>query len=230
MPSDIVTHLQATCSQWLLGVHAYRGQDTVFVKREGLLDVARRVRDDAALRFDFLMDLTAVDYLKFGRSQHSAPRLATPSPLPYYMEPKGTPERWERLVPFQRLPPIDSAQRGGDAPAEPKGQAPAQHVGTALVSSDEYRFEVVYHFFSLARAARLRMNVPLSAADPVVDSLTGLWESANWFEREVWDLFGIRFTGHPNLKRILLYESFQGHPLRKDYPVRKRQPLIGPTN
>jgi NADH-quinone oxidoreductase subunit C len=63
-----------------------------------------------------------------------------------------------------------------------------------------------------------------------VDSLTGLWAGANWFEREVWDMFGISFIGHPNLKRILMYEEFKGHPLQKDYPVSKRQPIIGPLN
>ncbi|PYM35065.1 MAG: NADH-quinone oxidoreductase subunit C, partial [Candidatus Rokuibacteriota bacterium] len=57
----------------------------------------------------------------------------------------------------------------------------------------------------------------------------GLWPSANWFEREVWDMFGVRFSGHPNLMRLLLYEEFVGHPLRKDYPIDRRQPLIGPA-
>jgi NADH-quinone oxidoreductase subunit C len=62
----------------------------------------------------------------------------------------------------------------------------------------------------------------------VVPSAVPLWPSANWFEREVWDMFGIRFEGHPDLRRLLLYEQFVGHPLRKDYPVNRRQPLIGP--
>jgi NADH-quinone oxidoreductase subunit C len=92
------------------------------------------------------------------------------------------------------------------------------------------RFDVVYHLMSLARRDRLRIKVGAEASEPTVASLTGLWGSANWLEREVWDMFGIRFEGHPNLKRILLYEEFQGHPLRKDYPIRKRQPLIGPKN
>ncbi|MBI3312076.1 MAG: NADH-quinone oxidoreductase subunit C [Candidatus Omnitrophica bacterium] len=92
------------------------------------------------------------------------------------------------------------------------------------------RFEVAYHLYSLTRNHRVRLKVPVTAEDPTVDSVTSLWESANWFEREAWDMFGIRFTGHPDLTRILMYEPFEGHPLRKDYPVSKRQPLIGPVN
>lgn len=94
----------------------------------------------------------------------------------------------------------------------------------------EPRFEVVYHLYSLKHNHRLRMKVRVAENDAVVSSLTGLWPIADWFEREVWDMFGIRFEGHPHLKRILLYEEFSGHPLRKDYPVNKRQPLIGPRN
>ena len=94
----------------------------------------------------------------------------------------------------------------------------------------EARFAVVYHLYSLKHKHRLRLVVPVEEAEPELDSLTALWASADWFEREVWDMFGIRFRGHPDLKRILMYEEFQGHPLRKDYPVNKRQPLIGPVN
>ena len=92
------------------------------------------------------------------------------------------------------------------------------------------RFVVVYHFFSLPLKHRLRLEVPLEEADAEVDSLSALWGAADWLEREVWDMFGIRFRGHQNLKRILMYEEFVGHPLRKDYAVNKRQPLIGPIN
>ena len=90
------------------------------------------------------------------------------------------------------------------------------------------RFAVIYHFYSMAHKHRLRLAVPVEEAE--VDSLTSLWPGANWLEREVWDMFGIGFRGHPDLKRILMYEGFEGHPLRKDYPVKKRQPLIGPVN
>ncbi len=92
------------------------------------------------------------------------------------------------------------------------------------------RFEMVYHFYSLAKNHRLRIKVPVTESDPIVASLHALWPIANWFEREVWDMFGIKFEGHPNLKRILMYEEFVGHPLRKDYPISKRQPIIGPKN
>jgi NADH-quinone oxidoreductase subunit C len=92
------------------------------------------------------------------------------------------------------------------------------------------RFEVVYHFYSLKHNGRLRVKIPVSEDDCSIDSIWSLWKTANWYEREVWDLYGIKFNGHPDLRRILLYEEFKGHPLRKDYPINKRQPLIGPLN
>jgi NADH-quinone oxidoreductase subunit C len=72
--------------------------------------------------------------------------------------------------------------------------------------------------------------VRLEENSPEIETLTDLWPIANWLEREAWDMFGIKFLGHPNLKRLLMYEEFVGHPLRKDYPYNKRQPLIGPKN
>jgi NADH-quinone oxidoreductase subunit C len=84
----------------------------------------------------------------------------------------------------------------------------------------------VYHFYSFRAKHRLRVKVGVPEEDPIVDSLVPLWKGANWLEREVGDMFGIRFLGHPDLRRILLYEEFQGHPLRKDYPVNQCQPLV----
>jgi NADH-quinone oxidoreductase subunit C len=94
----------------------------------------------------------------------------------------------------------------------------------------EPRFEMVYHFYSVARNHRLRIKARVPEEPAEIDSLVDLYASANWMEREVWDLYGIRFKGHPDLRRILLYEEFEGHPLRKDYPKEKRQPLVGPRN
>jgi NADH-quinone oxidoreductase subunit C len=92
--------------------------------------------------------------------------------------------------------------------------------------ASENRFEMVYHLYSMSRNRRLRIKVSLPGETPVVHSLVGLWKNADWLEREVFDMFGVAFIGHPDLRRILMYEGFEGHPLRKSYPWRKEQPLM----
>jgi NADH-quinone oxidoreductase subunit C len=142
--------------------HEHHGDTTAVVERRVVADLLRACRDEPALGFDVLMDLTAVDYLKYpGRE---------------------------------------------DGP----------------------RFEVVYHLYSVAHNHRLRVKVRVDEDDAVVPTAVPLWPIANWLEREVWDMFGIRFSGHPDPRRLLMYEQFVGHPLRKDYPINRRQPLIGP--
>ena len=160
----IVARLVERFGAAILETHAHRGDHTAVVERGVIGDVLRYCRDEADLRLDMLMDLTAVDYLKY----------------------------------------------------------PGREGGT--------RFEVVYHLYSVPHNHRVRLKVPVEEDDPVVPSAVPLWAAADWFEREVWDMFGIRFEGHPDLRRILLYEEFVGHPLRKDYRINKRQPLIGPKN
>jgi NADH-quinone oxidoreductase subunit C len=86
--------------------------------------------------------------------------------------------------------------------------------------------EMVVTLYSLDRNHRLRIKIPLPAGEFSIPSLTPLWKNADWLEREVFDMFGVRFEGHPDLRRLFLYDGFQGHPLRKDYPLRKRQPII----
>ena len=141
-----------------------RGELTAVVARDAILGVLAHCRDDAALAFDVLTDLTAVDYQKF----------------------------------------------------------PGREDGS--------RFEVVYHLYSIPKNHRLRLKVRLDQDDARVASAVAIWPIANWLEREVWDMFGVRFEGHPDLRRLLLYEEFVGHPLRKDYPINRRQPLIGPAS
>jgi len=159
---EILARLGARFPGGIVETHDFRGDHTAVVDRAVLADVLRACRDDEALAFDVLMDLTAVDYLRYpGRE---------------------------------------------DGP----------------------RFEVVYHLYSLRHNHRLRLKVRVGEDDPVVPTAVPLWPIANWMEREVWDMFGIRFQGHPDLRRLLLYEEFVGHPLRKDYPINRRQPLIGP--
>jgi len=83
----------------------------------------------------------------------------------------------------------------------------------------EPRFELNYHLVSIARRDKVRLKVRLSGGDAVVDTLVTVWPGANWLEREIFDLFGIHFSGHPDLRRILLPDNWEGHPLRRDYPV-----------
>ena len=160
MATDFIDMVKLHYKDAIIDSHRFRGDQTVTVQKNVLVDLFKFIRDDSALDFNFLMDLTAVDYL----------------------------------------------------------------------NRKNNRFEVVYHFYSLKHNDRLRVKVPVSEEDCTIDSVSSLWKTANWYEREVWDLYGIKFNDHPDMRRILLYEEFKGHPLRKDYPINKRQPLIGPLN
>jgi NADH-quinone oxidoreductase subunit C len=92
------------------------------------------------------------------------------------------------------------------------------------------RFEIAYFLYSISRKEHVRLKLRVSEAKPEAPSITSIFQGANWFELFVWDFYGIRFTGHPDLRRILMYEEFKGHPLRKDYGLRERQPLIPERN
>jgi NADH-quinone oxidoreductase subunit C len=91
---------------------------------------------------------------------------------------------------------------------------------------EDLRFEVVYSLYSTTQNHRVRLRVKVPESDLVVASVTPVWRGADWFERYCFDMYGIRFEGHPDLRRILMYDEFVGHPLRKDYPLRGRQPLV----
>jgi NADH-quinone oxidoreductase subunit C len=95
---------------------------------------------------------------------------------------------------------------------------------------EEPRFEVVYHLYSVQRNHRVRIKARVPEVPCEIDSVVELYPSANWMEREAFDLYGVRFRGHPDLRRILLYDEFDGYPLRKDYDKERRQPLVGPRN
>jgi NADH-quinone oxidoreductase subunit C len=126
----------------------FRGELTLYIRRDDLLSVCEYLRDEPGLSFKFLVDVTAVDR--------------------YANDP---------------------------------------------------RFEMVYHLLSLETGARLRLKVRVPEEDPNVDSVVPVWPAANAFEREVFDLFGLRFEGHPYLRRIVMPEDWEGYPLRKDYPT-----------
>lgn len=94
---------------------------------------------------------------------------------------------------------------------------------SSVTAVDRYpaapRFEVVYHLHSVERKDRVRLKCRLAGENPEIESVTSVWRGAGWYEREVFDLFGIRFLNHPDLRRIMMPDDFEGHPLRKDYPV-----------
>lgn len=149
--TTITTALKAALPEVSIEVAPTADRPTIVVDRECLLDVCRVLRDDAALQFTVLTDMTAVDF-------------------------------W---------------------PGEP-------------------RFELVYHLLSPDRPAAMRLKVRLPGDAAFVPTAQEIWPSAGWLEREVWDLFGIAFDGHPDLRRLLMPEDWEGHPLRKDYPVQVR--------
>ncbi len=141
-----VAKLKEKFSSSVLDVAEYRGETTVVVKKEDIVDVCTFAKEQ--LGYNFLSDLCGVDYL---------------------------------------------------------GSSP--------------RFMVVYNLYSIGSKSRLRLKVPVEESDAQVSTVSGVWGTANWHERETWDLYGIRFEGHPDLRRILLAEDWKGHPLRKDYPL-----------
>jgi NADH-quinone oxidoreductase subunit C len=88
------------------------------------------------------------------------------------------------------------------------------------VGGDDDRFEVAYQLTSLRHRHGVRLKARLPGHDPCIDSVVSVWPAANWFEREVFDMFGIRFRGHPDLRRLLMPDNWEGHPLRRDYPLK----------
>ena len=139
----------------ILETHDQHGDVTAIVKPDHILEIARFLKEDPELQYNFLTDLTAVDYL---------------------------------------------------------GSVP--------------RFEMVYHFYSIPKNHKIRIKSPLPEEKPEIESLTPLWKTANWLEREAAEFFGITFLNHPDPRHLLLYDEFEGYPLRKDYPLKKRQPII----
>ena len=132
------------------------------------------------------------------------------------------PSRWKEVCAFLRHDP----QTSFDLLVDLCG---VDYQGFAAGPPRDERFEVVLHLYSIARRHRVRLKARVGDEDgegAELDSVTSIWPGANWFERATYDLVGITFKGHPDLRRILMYPEFEGHPLRKDYPANKAQPLV----
>lgn len=154
----LAAHAREMFGDAITGERIQAGELTLEVRREHLLRVCKRLRDDNLLRFEQLVDVCGVDYLTY---RAEAPEGARVGP----------------------------------------------------------RFAAVYHLLSVSRNQRVRLRAFLDDALPIVDSVVEVWPSANWFEREAFDLFGIVFEGHPDLRRILTDYGFIGYPFRKDFPL-----------
>jgi NADH-quinone oxidoreductase subunit C len=150
-PLDPVLAVKEALPDSLLDVHQFSDETTLIVMPDDIVTVARFLRDTKGLIYNYLSDISAVDY------------------YPDYDRPG--------------------------------------------------RFGVCYHLYSLLYNRRLRLKVYLPEDDPAVPTLTGLWEAANFLERESYDLMGIEFVGHPDLRRVLMPDDWDGHPLRRDYPL-----------
>ncbi|MES9857371.1 MAG: NADH-quinone oxidoreductase subunit C [Sedimenticola sp.] len=150
---------------------------TMVVPKSKLLEIATELRDDAAFRFEQVLDICGVDYATYGDSE--------------WVTAEASSSGFGRGVNQSRV--IDT---GGNE-----------------------RFAVVYHLTSVTLNQRIRLRVFVDSEEPIIDSTVSIWEGANWFEREAFDLYGILFSGHPDLRRILTDYGFVGHPFRKDFPL-----------
>jgi NADH-quinone oxidoreductase subunit C len=190
--------LRAALGDKVVAFREALGEGTLVIAAADLFDVMTLLRDRAELSFEQLIDLCGVDYGGYGKVAWD-----------------GAPAELEASVPL-----------GGGAPetdAKPAVEAMAPHARPAVPVEElarPRRFAIVYHLLSIAHNVRLRVRVFAADDDlPVVDSVIAIWPSANWFEREAFDLYGIVFTGHPDLRRILTDYGFIGHPFRKDFPL-----------
>jgi NADH-quinone oxidoreductase subunit C len=181
-------------------VYETLGEVNLVATGADLLEVTAALRDRSELQFEQLIDLSGVDYLGYGKVAWSGTPMSEGSgdaPL------GGSAPETDAAPAIQETPPFP--------PPEPSGLCPVPPGA---------RFAVVYHLLSLAHNWRLRLRVFAPNSEfPVVDSVIGIWPAANWFEREAFDLYGIMFTGHPDLRRILTDYGFIGHPFRKDFPL-----------
>ncbi|MBI5639876.1 MAG: NADH-quinone oxidoreductase subunit C [Nitrospirae bacterium] len=149
-PIEIAERLKERFPADILHIKEFRGQVSVTLRKDRIVEICRYLHDEPDLSFDYLTDVCGVDYL----------------------------------------------------------------------GKKEKRFEVVYHLYSIRHRHMIRLKAEVSEKDPYIDSVMPVWVGADWHEREAYDLFGIVFKGHRDLRRILMPEDWEGHPLRKDYPVK----------
>lgn len=206
--TTLAIHLRERFSGVLVECHEAHHEVTIVLTAADLKETGLALRDEPAFEFKQLIDVTVVDYLTYGKAE--------------WKTQSTTSQGFDRGV-------TNLFDKEGDRPVAPTpksahvetvpNSALANVGATGWSPSDKPRFAVVYHLLSLTNNQRLRIKVTLSEENLAIHSVVDLWPSANWFEREAFDMFGVFFTGHPDLRRILTDYGFVGHPFRKDFPL-----------
>jgi NADH-quinone oxidoreductase subunit C len=221
---NIAESLLARFEGTLQRVHSRCGELTFEVTSGALREVCTALRDAPEWHFEQLVDLTGVDYLEYGRVEWNTDT-ATSSGFSRGRSPYTSPVSTGEVA--------RSAGEGSDTLTQPSADLshqdgrgadylsrPAGEVAHSAGEGSEKRFAVVYHLLSVAHNHRVRLRAWCEPGEPpMLDSVEGIWKAADWYEREAFDLFGIVFRGHPDLRRILTDYGFVGHPFRKDFPL-----------
>ncbi|MGD8843683.1 MAG: NADH-quinone oxidoreductase subunit C [Gammaproteobacteria bacterium] len=188
--NELLSQLRDRFGDTLLDTRLAAGEVTVEVAPADLVATATALRDEAPFRFEQLIDVCGVDYLAYGEAEWTTEEASSTG--------------------FSRGVEANVAGRLPGLEEELSMETPQK----------DRRFAAVYHLLSVKRNQRLRVKVFAPDGQlPLVPSVIDIWNSANWFEREAFDLFGIMFEGHPDLRRILTDYGFIGHPFRKDFPL-----------
>ncbi len=190
-PHELADALKETFQDKIVKSDLFCDEVTIVVEKESLFEVMEQLKSDKAFSFEQLTDITAVDYAAYGL------------------------EEWD----------VEASNQGFSRGIE-DGSVGRDYDDLLTIRARtgiEARFAVVYHLLSLSHNARLRVKCYLKAEQdqylPMVESVIPIWESANWYERETFDMYGIAFKNHPDLRRILTDYGFIGYPLRKDFPL-----------
>jgi NADH-quinone oxidoreductase subunit C len=198
-PQALLARLEETLGEQIAASKLALGEVTIEVRPEDWVAVATQLRDAPALAFDTLIDLSGVDYLTYKRDAR-----------------EHRPEDEEGFAEVEE----EDLELGTDEIAAESISEQERDVSPAAMPGNGARFAVVMHLLSVTKNQRVRVRAFCAADDfPVIASVVPVWPSANWYEREAFDLYGIVFEGHPDLRRILTDYGFIGHPFRKDFPL-----------
>lgn len=207
------TLIQERCAALIQHSHIAYNELTLDVLPDHLIEVSTLLRDTPEFDFKLLLDVCGVDYLYYGKSEWETEK-ATETGFSRGVESPPVPA--EKLQ-YEAARRDSQALQSSHCDETANNTARSSHCDES--ANIKARFATVYHLLSLSNNHRVRIKVFLSEEKLIVPSVISIWPSANWYEREAFDLYGIMFSGHPDLRRILTDYGFAGHPFRKDFPL-----------